>query len=289
LQTKEGRKRGKMIRKIIALLVLLMAIGVMIHAGKQLFETELSYQEGNTAYEDIRDMVRVSRPANPQPELEDNLYTTQKNIDIDIEIKDEEPSEITVTEHIYIPESEINFETLKSFSNNAAAWLYSPNTLIDYPVMKADDYSYYLTHLPDGRKNGGGSLFIDYNCASDFSGKLTVIYGHHMKNGTMFGSLLKYKEKGYYEKHPFMYLYTEQTNYRIDILYGCVIDAGQWREQAYIYEENLESLLTYAADNTTFKNNLLYTEEDKVIVLSTCSYEFDNARYIVIGILREAH
>jgi sortase B len=155
--------------------------------------------------------------------------------------------------------------------------------------MRADDYSYYLTHLPDGTENATGSLFIDYNCAADFSDPLTVIYGHHMKTGKMFGSLKGYKEQSYYQEHPYMYLYTAQNNHRLDLLYGCVIGAGQWRDRAFMFSANIESLLAYAKHNTTFISDAVYQEGDNVIALSTCSYEFDDARYIVIGILRNEY
>jgi len=284
--------------KKIAVLTLILAAGVMAYAWGQMSETQKKYQENNTAYEDIRDRVKMSRTVDFRTESQNDSQYDIPNIDIDIDTDMDTDTEESLESpaHVYIPNSGVDFEALASVSGDAVAWLYCPGTPIDYPVMRADDYSYYLTHLPDGRKNGGGSLFIDYNCAPDFSGPLTVIYGHHMKNGTMFGSLLKYKEQDYYKKYPVMYLYTEQGNYRIELLYGCVIGAGQWKEQAFIYAENLDSLLSYAADHTTFKSNINITEhaqsiypedKDRVIVLSTCSYEFDNARYIVIGILKE--
>jgi len=280
--------------KLIAFLILLLAVTVMVYAGGQLSETNKSYRESSAAYEDIKDRVRINQTAglriDPQPNILSELSELSKTAQPSMDMED--PPETTA--EVYIPKLEIDFETLKSFSKDAAAWLYSPDTAIDYPVMKASDYSYYLNRLPDGTKNASGSLFIDYNCASDFSGQLTVIYGHHMKSGSMFGSLKKYKEQAYYEKHPFMYLYTEQGNYRIDLLYGCVIGAGQWINRGFIYAENIEELLAYAEKNTTFKKNntervrSLYTEKDRLIVLSTCSYEFDGARYVVIGTLNKA-
>jgi len=180
----------------------------------------------------------------------------------------------------------INFEALGTINGDVAAWLYCPDTAIDYPVMKADDYSYYLTHLPDGTENANGALFIDYNCAPDFSGQLTVVYGHLMKSGRMFGSLKGYKTQSYYDEHPTMYLYTPQESLRAELLFGCVIAAGQWRDRAFMYEQNLQGLLSYAARNTTFRSGAAYSEGDRVIALSTCSYEFDGARYVVIGVLK---
>jgi sortase B len=238
-------------RKIIAALVLLTAVGSMIYAGSQLARAEQIYQEGETAYDVLKEHAKKS----------------------------------SLTEDA-APLLEIDFEALKTIEIDAAAWLYSPDTAIDYPVMKANDYDYYLHHLPDGTSNANGSLFIDYNCAPDFSDPLTVIYGHNMKSKKMFSSLTGYKSQKYYDEHPIMYLYTQQGNYRIELLYGCVIGAGQWRERAFMYKENIDALLAYSAHNTTFESSAVYENGDRIVTMSTCSYEFDNARYVVVGILR---
>jgi len=243
-------------KRVFAILALLLGIGLTVYAGIQLLEAEQVYREGNAAYEDINDQVKKNAPTD----------SSQDNA---------------------IPDLGIDFEALKAVNKDAAAWLYSPGTAIDYPVMKADDYSYYLRRLPDGTANANGSLFIDYNCAPDFSEPLTVIYGHNMKSGRMFGSLKGYKDQGYYLEHPYMYLYTDQEIYRIELLYGCVIGAGQWRERAFMYAENVPALMAYAARNTTFRSEAKYIEGDRIVALSTCSYEFDDARYVVIGVLRD--
>lgn len=255
-------------RKAIALLVLLLALGMMIYGGVHLIGVFQVYQEGNAHYEDLSNRVRRIVTTGPQgPQTGTSTDPTQ-------------------TPQVDVPRVEVDFGALKAINKDAVAWLYCPNTPIDYPVMKADDYSYYLTHLPDGTLNANGALFIDYNCASDFSDPLTVIYGHHMQSGMMFGSINGYKSQGYFDEHPFMYLYTEQGNYRVELIYGCVIGEGQWRERAFMYSANRASLLAYATQNSTFESPVSYAEKDRVVVMSTCSYEFNDARYIVIGILR---
>jgi len=241
------------IRKIIALIVLLAAVGSMVYAAPKLLEAQQVYNEGNDLYDHLRDIIWYD-----------------KNRDTDAQSA-----------------APLDFGILKSESKDAAAWLYSPSTVIDYPVMKATDYDYYLHHLADGTKNANGTLFIDYNNASDFSDPLTVIYGHHMKNGAMFGSLKGYKNQSYFGEHPVMYLYTEQSSYRIELIYGCVIAAGEWKKNAFMFSENLDSFISYASQNTTFKSNTAYTKGDRIVAMSTCSYEFDEARYVVLGILKE--
>ncbi|WP_312503185.1 class B sortase [Lacrimispora sp.] len=248
-------KRQKAITTAVWLL-LIGSICVIVFSGYKLKESLQIYAEGDQSYENLKEQVRHQESSSSSDDAED------------------------------IPPVFIDFEALKKINSDAAAWLYSPDTIIDYPVMRAHDYDWYLHHLPDGTYNANGTLFLDYNCPEDFSGGLSIIYGHHMKSGGMFGSLTEYKEQDYFEEHPYLYLYTEQRSYRIYLKYGCVISAGEWRDRAFMYEVNRKALLSYASSKTTFESSAEYTDRDRLLVLSTCSYEFDDARYVVIGILR---
>ena len=269
--------------RIIAILVLLAAIGMMAYAGIKLAKVERVYREANSAYDSLSAQIRKEMPAGTSaagtpgtgvPSAADGAGGTDDTAAGDPALAEDAPS------------VEIDFGTLETISKDATTWLYCPGTMIDYPVMKASDYYYYLRHLPDGTENANGSLFIDYNNAADFSEALTVIYGHAMRSGAMFGSLSGYKGQAYYNAHPTMYLYTKNGDYRIDLLYGCVIGAGKWRDRAFMYAENVDSLVSYAAHNTTFRSTASYTKGDRVVAMSTCSYEFDGARYVVLGVLR---
>ena len=248
---------------IIAYMLLTISFCAMLISGYQLWNIQREDHESHERYEQLVNKVRPDGFVYVPPEVLSGYLN-------DVEIL----------------EMSIDFMALKEISKNAVAWLYSPNTVIDYPVMRTYDYDQYLRHLPDGTYNTNGSLFIDYNNMPDFSDSLTVIYGHNMKTGWMFGSLEGYKSQTYFEKHPYMYLYTASDNFRIDLIYGFVIEASEWREKAFMYKENLHDLLSYAAYNTTFTSEVRYTGNERVVALSTCSYEFKGARYVVIGVLR---
>lgn len=258
-------KRQKTIITAVWLL-LIGSICVIVFSGYKLKESLQIYAEGDQSYENLKERVRRQESSSSSDYIE--VY---------------EPGAEPAKD---IPTVSIDFEALKKINSDAAAWLYCPDTVIDYPVMRAHDYDWYLHHLPDGTYNANGTLFVDYNCPEDFSGSLSIIYGHHMKSGGMFGTLTEYKAQDYYKQHPNLYLYTEQGNYRIDLKYGCVISAGEWRSRAFMYEVNRKALLSYASSKTTFESSAEYTDRDRFLVLSTCSYEFDDARYVVIGILR---
>ena len=255
-----SNKRKIKLTKAVAWLILGLSVCVMMICGYKLWEIQQSYRAGDVSY---RELAVLARPA--------KLTVSAEAAKID----EDTPS--------------IDFAALRAINPDTAAWLYCPDTVIDYPVMRALDYNSYLRRLPDGTFNANGALFIDYNCSPDFSDKLTVIYGHNMRSGRMFGSLVNYKKQSYFEQNPCMFLYTESCDYRIDLVYGCVIGAREWRERAFMYENNADALMTYAAYNTTFASEAQYTPEDMIIVLSTCSYEFDDARYVVIGLLRSPH
>ncbi|MCL1816245.1 MAG: class B sortase [Clostridiales bacterium] len=261
------KKKPKRFRVIIWF-ILTISLCLMLVSGYKIWKIRQIYQEGDDSYQGLALLARPDGPV--------KLISAPNGISPD-----------TAAPGLWIPAMNIDFSALKTINANIAAWLFSPDTVIDYPIVWADDYDYYLHHLPDGTYNNNGTLFIDYNCAADFSDALTVIYGHKMKSGKMFGSISNYKKQAYYDEHPYMYLYSEHGNYRVDLLYGCIIGAGEWRDRAFMYQVNVESLLTYASSHTTFISPVRYSTGDQVIALSTCSYEFDDARYVVIGLLRQ--
>jgi len=186
-----------------------------------------------------------------------------------------------------IPERDIDWDALhREVSEDIVGWIYSPGTPIDYPVMRADDYSFFLSRLPDGTFNPNGSIFLDFNHSPDFSDGISVIYGHHMRSGAMFGTLNDYRRQAAFDERPHMFLYTPQRDYRVDLMYGFVVAERQWRLRAFMFEENIPSLLTFAAENTTFNSPVTFEQGDRILAMSTCEYDFDGARYVVLGILR---
>jgi len=281
-------KSTKKQNKIIAWSILTLSICAMIFLGYQLRGIRQTYHIGDEVYKELAIMVRpdglpafnITRPMAETPSLSVTIKpeTAQEIISGDKEKAAE----------MEIPYMNIDFDVLQEINPDAVAWLYSPDTPIDYPVVRAKDYDYYLRHLPDGTYNANGTLFIDYNW-TDFTDQLTIIYGHNMKSKSelMFGSLANYKKQEYFETHRYMYMYTAGgENYRIELMYGCIIGEGQWRDRAFMFDINLDAFLAYAAQNTTFLSEVQYIQGDKIAVLSTCSDDFDGARYVLIGVMR---
>jgi len=201
-----------------------------------------------------------------------------------------EPSGTEGTELVVTPETRpaqeeqtitIDFDQLLAQYPNAVGWLYCEGTPINYPVMQSDDNDYYLRRLPDGTYNTAGSLFADYRCGKIGETNNFIIYGHNMKNGTMFSSLTKYKSQSYYDEHPVLYLYTPEGGYKIELIAGFVSKPTGDIYRTNLTFETVRKLLKYS----TFKSIADVCAEDRFITLSTCSYEFENARYVVVGVI----
>jgi len=182
------------------------------------------------------------------------------------------------------PVVSMDFSGLQEINPEIVGWIKGEGTGIDYPVMQADNNSYYLTHLYNGEYNNNGSIFMDYRNSGDFSDKNTVLYGHHMRNGTMFGDLEQYKDQEYFNAHPVMMLYTPGGDYLIELISGTVED-GTYEFVRFDLENN-DSFLNYMEglrNRSTFISDVEVQIDDQIIALCTCTYDWNNARYMVTG------
>ncbi len=178
----------------------------------------------------------------------------------------------------------VDFEKLKQENKDIVGWIYCKDTPINYPVLQSNDNDYYLRRLITGEYNTAGSLFMDYRNDPDIEDNNTIIYGHNMKNATMFGTLQKYRNQDYYDKHKVMYYFTPEKNYVVQLFSGFT---GSVESNIYklsgISQNDIDEL--YRKSN--FKSNVEVKENDRIITLSTCAYEYDGARYIVVGLMQE--
>lgn len=210
----------------------------------------------------------------------------------DEETETTEPSETDGTESDTTPDTEpvqveqpirIDFDQLLAQYPDTVGWLYCECTPINYPVMQSSDNDYYLRRLPDGTYNTAGSLFADYRCGEIGETNNYIIYGHNMKNGTMFSSLTKYKSQSYYDEHPVLYLYTPEGDYKIELIAGLV---SKPTGEVYNTNQTYEQVLEYYF-HSTFCSTITPRDDEKYITLSTCSYQYENARYVVVGKLNK--
>lgn len=178
----------------------------------------------------------------------------------------------------------INFSELKRVSKDIQGWLTIPGTPVDYPVTQGRDNSFYLHHLPDGTFSYEGTLFTDKSCHKNLSDFNTVIYGHNMRSGSMFGSLDRYKDPAYLKVHPFMFFVTPEKTYRIKIFAGFVTPAG-----SDVYSLNMRTrkeewdFINKCIRRSCFDSEINPLNIKKIITLSTCDYSFSGARFVLTG------
>ena len=259
----------KVITTVICIvLALLMAVSIFMIVRHYSEEKKAS-----DTYSDMLDFVVTEDTEEPETTESDETEGTEGT----------EPTNTPETEPTQEQSITIDFEQLLAQYPNAVGWLYCEGTPINYPVMQSDDNDYYLRRLPDGTYNTAGSLFADYRCGKIGETNNFIIYGHNMKNGTMFSSLTKYKTQSYYDEHPVLYLYTPVGDYRIELIAGFV---SRPTGEVYNTDQTYEQMLKYCS-LSTFRSGAMLCDESVYITLSTCSYEYENARYVVIGSLEE--
>lgn len=162
-------------------------------------------------------------------------------------------------------------------------WLKMDNTKIDYPVVQSNDNSYYLDR--DFNKNylAAGSIFMDFR--NDFdSDKSVVIYGHNMRNNTMFGELDNFKRESFFkENNKFKIEYKDKT-YTYEVFSVYIGDASEnFVEVSFDSDEEYIDYLSRIKSKSLFKSDIEVSSKDKIVTLYTCSYEFDGARTVVNG------
>lgn len=177
----------------------------------------------------------------------------------------------------------IDFDALHDIDPNVAGWLYSKDTIINYPVAKGADNDYYLHHNIYGEAAGAGTLFIDCNNQDDLGDFNTIIYGHHMKDGSMFGSLQSYKEQDYYDQHSQLEYVTPTGRYHLQVISFYTTPAvSDTYKTSFADDQAKQDFLDMTVSKSEITPKYTATISDKLITLSTCAYEYDQARYVAV-------
>jgi sortase B len=163
---------------------------------------------------------------------------------------------------------------------DAVGWLTVPGTKIDYPFVQSKDNDYYLRRDLDGNHAMAGTLFMDYRCEKDFTSRNTIIYGHHMKNGSMFGTLKYFAGKEFFDANRHGAIYLPNETLALEFFAYMVVKSTDTK----IYSiEPGKNYLDYVRQNARQVRDIGLADGDKIVSLSTCSYEFDNARMVLLA------
>ncbi len=180
--------------------------------------------------------------------------------------------------------AEVDAAALAEINADYACWIYCPDSRIDYPVVRGDDNRDYLDKLFDGTPNACGTLFVDARNLADFGDPNTLIYGHHMRDGSMFKSITFYGEQAYYEAHPYMLILTPTESLLVELFAGYVARADDSCYDIAIGDpEDLARFAQAAKEKSAFAADCVIEAGDRLVTLSTCAYSFAGARFVAVG------
>lgn len=234
-------------------------------------------------YQDLSNVA--VKPAEPKP---DDRPDTDPDDTTDGTTENADDPAISLKPGLHIPEQSplsVDFAFLQEKYPDVIAWIYCPGTPISYPVVRGTDNDYYLYRLPDGTVNKSGSIFMDCRNMVDFTDPHTLVYGHNMKDLSMFGSVNNYAKQDYYEQHPVWYINTPEKNYAVVILAGHVTAPNA---EIYAFKgtpDEPAEILQNALKNSAFKSMATYEEGERLVTFSTC--HGNSRRFVLVGALRE--
>lgn len=257
---RRSSRRKKKQSRVVYYVILLVLLGVLVFSAIKI----ISY-------------FKQQADASQQQQTMEEEYTTPVKDDNDPDNTGDNSDTVEPD-----PESiTVDFDKLIADYPDVVGYIYCANTKIKYVIQHGKGNDYYLVHDSQGNTNNNGSIFIEELNSGSFSDGNTIIYGHNMKTGMMFAGLRNYHtDKNYYAAHPYMYIYTPSQNYKLELFAGFVCEHDDEIYSTSLTQAQLEAM----AAKSDFKANI-GVPTGKTVTLSTCSYEFADARYVVIGAL----
>ncbi|MCR4618491.1 MAG: class B sortase [Lachnospiraceae bacterium] len=274
---------------LFVVFVLIFGVCAFIFVRSQVIKhkAEAQYKEVIEEVNDIKDTEAISE----KQEQSEEDGTANMSLKDMLEVSEPDP-----LEGIEIPEKDINWDDLCSTNPDIYAWIYIPDTKVDYPILQHEsDDSFYLNHNLDLSKGNPGCLYTEktYN-SKDFTDKNTVVYGHNMKDGSMFGTLHRFDDSEFAQSDKYIYVYHENEVlvYKVFGAYEFPSKHILWSydfTNEYVFEDYIKEIYSLEENSKRYvclRHDVDVNKDDKVITLSTCTLDSSNDyRYIVSGVL----
>lgn len=277
----ERKNTGKL--RILLIVLLVAAACGLIFSVYKIITINQSYQEASDLYSSIEEMMRPSMELSVKlPEdTETDLSGSRRHAPSKEEDSENVPSAFHHFKFSSIP---WNYQVLLDLNEDSVGWIYQDGVM-SYPVVQAEDNDKYLRNMINLEYNAAGTLFVDYRCTEGLNDRYSIIYGHNMDDGSMFGSLTNYSEESYYKEHPSMELYIGNHRFSYQVYAAMRIEV---EDDLFTFEPDTEEFLQ-VMENLRERNSyemadIEITADSKVVVLSTCvdyprNYDY---RYVVV-------
>lgn len=189
------------------------------------------------------------------------------------------------------PDNSASFAELLKINEDVCAWITMDNTHIDFPVLQGETNLTYISKDVYGNFALAGSIFLDSNNDPEFRDSYSLLYGHHMADGRMFGDLSLYKDKDFFEENTTGVLILPRNTFNLKVIACLVVKSNdRWFFEPMNVQDEIEDLLNYTEENAMFihRDTLRVareTEDVQLLALSTCSSEYSDARTIVLTLM----
>ncbi len=192
-----------------------------------------------------------------------------------------EPDDVLPPPRPYLEYQDVNSDVI--------GWITIPNTQIDYPVVRGQDNEYYLTHTVEKKSSKHGAIFMDFRNGKPEQQRHLVIYGHNMKNGSMFHDLNNYKQRNFFDQNRVITLHWGEVETKWEVYTAYVWQAGgpYYIHTRFGSDQNFADVMNDVIDfakgskYSMYDPNISIKPSDQVLTLSTCTYEYDNSRFVV--------
>ena len=250
--------RDKLHRLVIIVLVLILVV-----SGGMVFSQWL---ENKRAQDEYNRLAQLASQTSEEPE------TTEAQTEAQTE-PETEPYK-----------SPIDFEALWAENPDTVGWITIEGTNINYPIVKGTDNDFYLNHDFNGEENIAGSIYLDFESQRDFDGRNNIIYGHNMKNGSMFKDVVRYKDEAYFKEHQFFTIYTPEREIRLKSVAAYYGEAKPIvRKPRFKSQESFDAFVKEMLSPCAYAEPVQYPART-LYTLVTCSYEINDARTFLFAV-----
>lgn len=237
-----AEKKSHPVKKFISRLITIVCLSVFVYASYGLFDAFMDYYQNRKMLNNIQDTFY-------------KVDSTEKSQEGKIRS---------------------GFDELLKQNEDVVGWITIDGTQIDYPVLHSEDNIEYLTQNYNGKESRAGSIFLDYRNDILSNDRNTVIYGHRMKDGSMFQHLTKFLEEDFFNAHRTFEYDTLYESYEAEVfsIYNTLTDFN-YIQTDFESEEQYEQLIKNMQEKSRFNTKVELSPDDKIITLSTCDYELD--------------
>ena len=280
------RKRTKTLGDVIRLIVMLAALAVFLYSGYTLYGFYKEYKKSSDEYDNLENSYAVDQEQ--ESENIDNLEDDDSLQSIsgqEVRTVFEDGEEKTLP----VLKNPIDFTQLLSVNSDIVGWLRIRALDISYPVVQGKDNDYYLHRTFEKTDNFAGCLFVNSYNMGDFTDQNTIIYGHNMKNGSMFGKLKNFNDPEVFKKSRYFWIFTPDFIYQYRIFSASVVDKTGLTYQISFTDDEFDQFISRAYSNSVVDNqDVTVTKEDRIVTLSTCTGD-DSTRFVVMGKLAQIY